>query len=225
MSNIFQGNNYDKVYNNLYSYCNIIKNEVILTDDTISSVRTAGDSIEHKICSNLPDALGKEFVDDFTLPSSRKSMEDVKFTVSGCEYTIDVKTHNIDTKFNMPNLTAVTNILKYFEDPSFNLMILLLSYKVDITNMNLHIENILFEPLEHLSWQCLTVGNLGWGQVQIANTKNIIVDKTVTRQEWLMDFCERTISFNQKLVESILTKRITKIEQFKDKIRNIGVVK
>ena len=44
-------------------------------------------------------------------------------------------------------------------------------------NSKLIFEECKFVPIELLDWSCLTLGALGWGQIQIANSNNIVINK------------------------------------------------
>jgi len=44
-------------------------------------------------------------------------MADLAFTdKDGFYYVVDVKTHRLDTKFNMPNLTSVERLARFYEE-------------------------------------------------------------------------------------------------------------
>lgn len=44
-------------------------------------------------------------------------MADFAFTdVDGNYYVVDSKTHNLGTSFNMPNLTSVERLARFYED-------------------------------------------------------------------------------------------------------------
>ncbi len=55
-----------------------------------------------------------------------------------------------------------------------------------------------FVPIEFLSWDCLTVGALGWGQIQIANSNRIIVNEGFSRKQWMLTLCETMLEFYPK---------------------------
>lgn len=46
-------------------------------------------------------------------------------------------------------------------------------------------------PIEMLDWSCLTLGALGWGQIQIANSNNIVLNEEATRKQWMLQLCDR----------------------------------
>ena len=53
---------------------------------------------------------------------------------------------------------------------------MMISYAVEDTKVV--VSEVLFSPIEFLDWDCLTIGALGWGQIQIANSNDIrVVDR------------------------------------------------
>jgi hypothetical protein len=48
-------------------------------------------------------------------------------------YIVDVKTHRTNTKFNMPNLTSVERLARFYEDDSNHFVLLLVSYELQET--------------------------------------------------------------------------------------------
>lgn len=48
---------------------------------------------------------------------ARRSMADLAFSdADGLYYMVDVKTHRLKTSFNMPNLTSVERLVRFYED-------------------------------------------------------------------------------------------------------------
>ena len=129
-------------------------------------------------------------------------MADLAFTdVDNNYYMIDVKTHNTSTHFNMPNLTSVHRLARQYEDDRIFFVILLVEYSVE--NGHLKFTSVRFVPIEHLKWDCLTIGALGWGQIQIANSNIIHIDRSITRKEWMLALCDELDAFYPKEIAKI----------------------
>ncbi len=87
-------------------------------------------------------------------------MADLAFRdVDGLYYLIDVKTHRLDTTFNMPNLTSVRRLTRLYEDDTNYFLVLMVKYTVSQNKVNVETVNLV--PIEFLGWDCLTVGALG----------------------------------------------------------------
>jgi len=120
-------------------------------------------------------------------------------------YLIDVKTHNVETKFNMPNLTSVHRLAQlyynedYVEKDYFTLLIV--QYKIQ--NLDINVLDTHFVPIENLDWSCLTIGALGWGQIQIANSRNIKIDRELKRKQWMLQMCDELEEFYPREIAKI----------------------
>lgn len=179
---------------------------------TANSPRAVGDAIQEILGDNFDKFIaseGKNFNSSF----ARRAMADLAFEDNdGNYYVIDVKTHRLDTKFNMPNLISVERLSRFYEEDNNNFTLLLISY--GIKEDALMVESVRFSPIENLSWDCLTIGALGWGQIQIANSNNVIVDEKCSRKSWMLELCDTMLEFYPKEVIKI-DKRVKKFEQIK----------
>jgi hypothetical protein len=143
----------------------LINNENgLMSTRTINSPRAVGDAIQGLLETKFDSLLPKEILKEFNSSFARRSMADFAFTDSdGFYYVVDNKTHNLDTQFNMPNLTSVERLSRFYEDDSNYFTLLTVAYR--IVNNELRVEQCHFIPIEHLDWKCLTIGALGWGQI------------------------------------------------------------
>lgn len=128
-----------------------------------------------------------------SLNLARRAMADLAFSdKNGFYYIIDVKTHRLDTHFNMPNLTSVERLARFYENDKNYFVILVVAYNIRGTLIK--VKKAHFIPIEFLSWECLTIGALGWGQIQIANSNRIIVAPQ-TRKKWMLKLCDTLFEF------------------------------
>lgn len=208
---VFNPENLQKIENNLkdlLNNCSDFDNARIA-----SSPRAVGDTVqeilEEEMASCFPENIIKEFNGSF----ARRSMADVAFTdIQDNYFIIDIKTHNRNTDFNMPNLTSVERLSRFYEDDSNFFVILLAEYKV-IEN-KIVFDSVRLIPIEYLKWDCLTIGALGWGQIQIANANIVNVDNSQSRKNWMISLCDVLDIFYPKEIEKI-NKRI----RYFDKVR------
>jgi hypothetical protein len=119
----------------------------------------------------------------------------------GFYYVVDVKTHRLSTKFNMPNLTSVERLSRFYEDDDNYFVVLMIAY--DIRGLQAVIESVRFLPIEFLGWDCLTIGALGWGQIQIANSNIISVNPQYPRKKWMLEFCDTMLEFYPREIGKI----------------------
>lgn len=187
--------------------------EDYLTKRTIRSTRAAGDAIENILQEELKVILGDEIVKEYSSDFARRAMGDLAFEDhDGFYYLVDVKTHRSDTDFNMPNLTSVQRLSKLYSDDKNYFCLLLVSYTVEA--MKVTVKEVKFVPIEFLSWSCLTLGALGWGQIQIANSNKTIVEDKKTRKEWMLELCDRVLEFYPEEILKI-NERIVYFEEIK----------
>jgi hypothetical protein len=180
-----------------------------LSEETADSPRAAGDAIEGIIKDGFAAILG-EYCVEYSDSFARRAMADLAFKDSdGNYYVVDVKTHREGTVFNMPNLTSVDRLARFYEDDSNYFVVLLVKYAVCGTSVA--VSQVLFHPIEHLSWECLTLGALGKGQIQIANAKHIEIDDNKSRKRWMLEFCDNLFEFYPREIRKIDLR----IQQFK----------
>ena len=186
-----------------------------LSKETVSSTRATGDALQHILEENFEFLLGN-FCKEYSANFARRAMADLAFRdQEDLYYIVDVKTHRLETKFNMPNLTSVERLARFYEDDTNYYVVLMLAYNV-VSDVRIHVEKIHFVPIEFLSWDCLTIGALGWGQIQIANANNIIVNRKYSRKKWMLELCEAILEFYPREIGKVKDR----IEYFKQvKIR------
>lgn len=179
----------------------------------ISSPRAVGDAVQDIIGERLLSCLPENIVKDYSDKFARRAMADLAFTdVNNNYFIIDIKTHNKNTNFNMPNLTSVERLARFYEDDNNYFVILLVEYSV-IENQ-LIFEQVKFVPIENFAWECLTIGALGWGQIQIANANVIVVDRELTRKSWMLQLCDVLDIFYPKEIYKI-EKRIERFAKIR----------
>ena len=168
----------------------------------MNSPRAMGDAVQDVIGEMLPKCFPKGILSEFSADFARRAMADLAFSdVDNNYYLIDVKTHNTTTQFNMPNLTSVHRLSRFYEDDRNYFIVLLVEYAVE--NGVLKFTGVRFVPIEHLQWSCLTIGALGWGQIQIANANTIHIDRNNTRKEWMLSLCDQLDVFYPKEIAKI----------------------
>lgn len=137
-------------------------------------------------------------------------MADLAFTDKEGIYSIvDEKPHREETQFNMPNLTSVKRLSRFYESDTNVFALLMIRYSMDGPKVN--VSEVIFSPIEFLDWNCLTVGALGWGQIQIANSNDIRVIDRYSRKKWMIQLCNVMTEFYPQEIGKIRA-RITHFE-------------
>jgi len=207
-SAIFYTDSYKKIENKIKNFLNGYPD--FLSKDTVTSTRATGDAIQHILEDNFQDILG-QLCQEYSGKFARRAMADLAFTDGkGLYYIVDVKTHRLETKFNMPNLTSVERLARFYEDDANYYVMLMVAYNV-VSDVHINVERVHFVPIEFLSWNCLTIGALGWGQIQIANANNIVVNQGYSRKKWMLELCDVLFEFYPQEIGKIKDR----IEYFK----------
>lgn len=159
--------------------------------------RGVGDVIETNISQFLLN-----YKSDFLVEkaSSKRSVEDVKIKKNGNVYIVDVKTHNVDSEFSMPNLISIDRVRKNVIPNSY-IVYIFVDYKT--TDNITEITDINVFYIEDLSWDILTISNLGKGQLQIKNANKQIKTTTIGRDEWMKTLKENVLVYYDKLIKKI----------------------
>lgn len=210
-SQIFYGNTQrEALEKKIKSFLNRQKD--FLSARTINSPRAVGDAIENIIAENLKTILG-DIVGEYSASFARRAMADLAFTdTDRFYYVVDVKTHRLDTKFNMPNLTSVERLSRFYEEDTNYFSLLKVDYKINGTRAK--IEKVTFAPIEFFDWSCLTIGALGWGQIQIANANVVKIVPKNSRKKWMLELCDTMLEFYPKEIGKI-NERIVRFKKIR----------
>lgn len=208
-SPIFDSETLKQIQSNLLSLLNSCHDfeNVRITN----SPRAVGDAVQEILGEKMSDCFPNGLIRDFNDSFARRAMADVAFMDSQNNYfVVDIKTHNRGTDFNMPNLTSVERLSRFYEDDNNFFVILLAEYKV--INSKIQFDAVRLIPIEHLKWDCLTIGALGWGQIQIANARIVNIDREQSRKKWMLQLCDIMDIFYPKEIAKI-EKRVSYFEK------------
>ena len=209
-SRIFHTDEYKSIESSIVTLLN--DQPDFLSTRTAPSTRAVGDAIEDILSEGLQPLLGNLSV-EYSASFARRAMADIAFTdVNDLYYVVDVKTHRLDTAFNMPNLTSVQRLARLYEDDQNYFVLLMVKYRLD--DIHLIVDTVHFVPIEFLAWDCLTIGALGTGQIQIANANHINIIDGYSRKSWMLELCDVMLDFYPREIAKI-TDRIGYIESVK----------
>ena len=198
---------YKEVAKSIKNYIN--SSPDFLSPQTVRSTRAAGDALESLVAEEFDSFLGnwcREYSSDF----ARRAMADLAFTdKDGIYSVVDVKTHRKDTQFNMPNLTSVERLSRFYESDTNVFALIMVRYSID--GAGVRVSEVIFTPIEFLDWDCLTVGALGWGQIQIANSKDVRLRDKFSRKRWMLRLCDVLAEFYPREIAKI-NDRISRFE-------------
>jgi len=211
MSKVFLPENRRVIEKNVVD---LLNNNQLMNYNTVNSPRAVGDAVQTFLEGNIAKCFPTGLVSKFNTTFARRSMADFAFEDNDGAYCIiDFKTHNLDTKFNMPNLTSVERLARFYKDFNNYFVLLIVSYNT--AKDTLVFQNCRFAPIEMLDWSCLTIGALGWGQIQIANSNIITINEQNTRKKWMLELCDALDIFYPNEIAKI-TNRIDYFRNIRD---------
>ena len=210
-SPLFQLNQYQQLEIKIRDFLNSQSDS--LSGSTVESTRAVGDAIENILAENFHSILGDAICKTYSSEFSRRAMADLAFEDrDDFYYVVDVKTHRLSTKFNMPNLTSVERLARFYSADKNYFVVLMVKY--DISGLRAVIQEVSFVPIEFLAWSCLTIGALGWGQIQIANSNLITINPQYSRKKWMLELCDELLEFYPREIAKI-DARIRKFQSIR----------
>ncbi len=192
------------------------KGQTIVKGRSLHSPRAVGDAVQEFLgeLGGLRTCIPQKMLQSFENDFERRSMEDMAFYDKNNQYyAVDCKTHNLNTVFNMPNLISVRRLANFYRNDTNVFCILIVEYEVK--EKSIHYTNCHFKPIEAFSWNCLTIGALGWGQIQIANANVLNFEEKIDRKAWMLQLCD--------LLETFYNEEIAKIGERKHWFNDIKV--
>ncbi len=179
----------------------------------LKSPRAVGDIAQVLVSDHFEEIVPAGVISKYSSTFARRAMADLAFEdAEKYYYVIDVKTHMRSSKFNMPNLTSVERLARFYEEDKNYFVVMMLAY--DVSPTGVLFDHVNFVPIEFLSWNCLTLGALGWGQIQIANSNKVDVNPLFSRRSWMIEMCDNLLEFYPREIEKI-GERITHFQQVK----------
>lgn len=180
------------------------KGRNIVGERSMNSPRAIGDAVQEFLSEKggLKKCFPKSFLKSFESGFERRSMEDMAFyDKKDNYYAVDCKTHNLNTVFNMPNLISVRRLANFYKNDKNTFCVLIVEYEVK--DKIIDYIRCYFYPIEAFDWECLTLGALGWGQIQIANANKIKIDEKIDRKSWMLKLCEFIEAFYDEEIYKI----------------------
>jgi len=108
-----------------------------------------------------------------TAKGSRKSIGDFLLN-SDIQKPVNVKSNNIAKTNYSPNIISAKRLIKWLQQDGNQLYFIFVNYKTTETGIEVISDSGLV-PVEHLSWNCLTIEAQGWGVIQMSG--KLIIDK------------------------------------------------
>jgi molybdopterin-binding protein len=171
----------------------------VLIDSKNLQQRGIADKIEDIVCSQVMKLKSSGLAVEAA--TSKRSIEDIQIKEGANLYKIDIKSHDVNSDFSMPNLVSIDRLRKFYEKDTNFLVYIFVDYKTVGTTTT--IEKIEVRLVEELDWSILAIQNLGKGQLQIKNMNSELIFTTPNRDEWLSVLKTNAIDYYNKLVSKV----------------------
>jgi len=118
-------------------------------------------------------------------------------------YKLDIKFYNMDTKsFMVPNIISIDKARKFLSSDKNHIIYVFVHYKIE--NDILTILDIIVKKIENINWDCLTIQNLGKGQLQFKNlSEPITFIDNLNKKEWINILKSKAIEYYDKMILKI----------------------
>ena len=133
---------------------------------------------------------------------TKKSIGDFILSKS---HPVNVKSNNIDKNNYSPNMISAKKLIKWITDPNNSLSFIFVDYKI-VNGEPKVIKDSGLIPVEHFSWESMSIQAQGWGVIQLSS--DLKIDSSQNRSQFLKGLRSAYEVFIQKERD-----KMAKIEQ------------
>ena len=123
---------------------------------------------------------------------------------------VNVKSNNVDKKNYSPNIISAKRLINWLSNEDNKLFFVFVDYKNKDGELKIEKSTELI-PVEHLSWECLSIQAQGWGVIQMS--KALVVNKNQTKAEFMQGL---KIAY-----KDYVTKQEAKMKKISEIINNL----
>lgn len=154
--------------------------------------------IEQQIAAkhNAVGKGGKKSIGDFLLKDNIK-------------HPVNVKSNNVAKNNYSPNIISAKRLILWLADPTNEMYFIFVDYKSTDKGIEI-IKDTGLVPIEHISWNCLSIEAQGWGVIQMP--KPLVIDKTQDRKGFLKGL--------RNAYEQYMAKEAKKMAKLKEMIKD-----
>lgn len=140
--------------------------------------------------------------------SSRKSIGDF-FIDNDPTKPVNVKSNNIKKKNYSPNIISAIKLIKWLKQEDNEMYFIFVDYQKTDKGIEV-VKDSGLVPIQHISWNCLTIEAQGWGVIQMS--KVLEVDKTQDLKGFF--------SGMKKAYEKFINKETLKMAKIREMIKD-----
>ena len=186
----------------------------VLNSRTSASTRAAGDAIERIVGNLLPELLS-DVNGTWESELGARDRADARVQTIDGTTDFDIKTHRTGRKFSRSNIISVKRLVDFYEKSTNVFVLVLVTYSVEGSDVTF--ESCRAFPVEWLSWDSLTLGLLGWGQLQFKTTGSYKLVDRQNRAEWMTELCDQLLAFYPREISKMVETRLTFFQRAREK--------
>lgn len=145
---------------------------------------------------------------DATAIGTRKSIGDFLLD-NNVQKPVNVKSNNVEKKNYSPNIISAKRLINWLQTEGNELYFVFVDYKKTDKGLEI-IRDSGLVPVNHISWECLTIEAQGWGVIQMIGEYKI--DKTQDMKGFFKGM--------KTAYEKFIDKETRKMAKIRDLIKN-----
>ncbi len=110
-------------------------------------------------------------------------------------HAVNVKSNNVDKQNYSPNMISIKKMHRWVFEDRNELSFIFVDYKMDGDDLNVLSETDLI-PLEHISWDCLSIEAQGYGVIQ--KVRPLDLDNSQTKRDFYRGFLKAYEKYREK---------------------------
>lgn len=130
------------------------------------------------------------------------------------DHAVNIKSNNVEKQNYSPNMISIKKMHQWVFEEGKKLSFIFVDYREGAGGVEI-IKETAPIPIEHISWDCLTIEAQGYGVIQMP--KDRIENKNQSRREFYEGFL--------KEYDRFMEKERSKHEKFKKKFKDPGEIK
>jgi hypothetical protein len=143
-----------------------------------------------------------------TAKGTRKSIGDFLLN-NDIQKPVNVKSNNVAKNNYSPNIISAKRLIKWLEQDGNQLYFIFVNYKKTGNGVEV-IDDSGLVPVEHLSWDCLTIEAQGWGVIQMSG--NLKIDRNQDKKSFFRGM--------KKAYEKFIDKETLKMAKIREMIKD-----
>jgi hypothetical protein len=125
----------------------------------------------------------------------KKKRKDIGDFMLSADHAVNVKSNNVRKSNYSPNMISIKKMYEWIFEQKKDLSFIFVDYEVIDGELKILKESPLI-PIEHISWDCLTIEAQGFGVIQ--KCRDLVVIETQTKRDFYDGFLKAYAKYRAK---------------------------